>query len=149
MSQPLSITVDGWDDFIVGVDLANNSVQDLLNAGLQNSVTEIQSNVRQRAPHKTGNLQRSVLTSVNYPTAQVIVDEVYGTYVENGTAPHDIFPKNKKALYWNGAFSPVKAVHHPGTRAQPFFAPGVDASLAYVDDQLTKIADKLISFMAG
>lgn len=40
----------------------------------------------------------------------------YGEYLEDGTPPHVIRPKNKKALYWKGATHPVKQVNHPGTK---------------------------------
>lgn len=40
----------------------------------------------------------------------------YGEYLEDGTPPHVIRPKNKKALYWKGAAHPVKQVNHPGTK---------------------------------
>lgn len=43
----------------------------------------------------------------------------YGGYLEEGTLPHIIKPKNKKALYWSGAMHPVKEVNHPGTKAYP------------------------------
>lgn len=43
----------------------------------------------------------------------------YGRYLEEGTAPHIIRPKNKKALYWSGAKHPVAQVNHPGTRPYP------------------------------
>jgi len=45
----------------------------------------------------------------------------YALYVEFGTPPHIIKPKDKKALHWGGATGPiVKEVMHPGTRPQPF-----------------------------
>lgn len=43
----------------------------------------------------------------------------YGKWLEEGTEPHTIRPKGKKALYWNGAAHPVKAVKHPGTKKYP------------------------------
>lgn len=43
----------------------------------------------------------------------------YGRFLEEGTAPHVIRPKNKKALFWAGAAHPVKKVNHPGTKARP------------------------------
>ena len=39
----------------------------------------------------------------------------YGEILEKGQKPHDITPKNGKALYWKGAAHPMKKVHHPGT----------------------------------
>jgi hypothetical protein len=49
-----------------------------------------------------------------YPTAS------YARFVEFGTAPHVIEPKNGRALYWPGAQHPVARVNHPGTRANPY-----------------------------
>lgn len=43
----------------------------------------------------------------------------YGKYLEEGTKPHLIKPKGKKALFWSGASHPVKEVNHPGTSKQP------------------------------
>ena len=43
----------------------------------------------------------------------------YGRFLEEGTAPHVIRPKNKKALFWEGASHPVRQVNHPGTKAYP------------------------------
>jgi hypothetical protein len=40
----------------------------------------------------------------------------YAGYLERGTRPHVIRPRQKKALFWKGAEHPVRLVHHPGTR---------------------------------
>jgi HK97 gp10 family phage protein len=149
MSQPLSIQIDGLDDFINDVKKAHANSQPLVRAALQNSATKIQHNVRGHAPHKTGALQRSVLTTVNYPSAKVTVEESYGRYVEDGTRPHLITPKNKKALFWKGALNPYKSVKHPGTKANPFFQIGVEESILYVQEQFVKVSEKLITTMAG
>ena len=58
---------------------------------------------------------------------------LYGKFLEEGTAPHIIRPKNKKALYWSGAAHPVKMVNHPGTKPRPL-----------LEDTLRKNKDKLI-----
>ena len=46
----------------------------------------------------------------------------YAVYVEFGTPPHIIRPKNGKALHWKSGGKNVfaKSVQHPGTRPQPF-----------------------------
>lgn len=44
----------------------------------------------------------------------------YAIYVEEGAAPHEIWPNSKKALYWEGAAHPVKMVNHPGSPATHF-----------------------------
>lgn len=145
----LSVQIIGLEDFMSDVKRSTRDAKPLLSAALFNSATKIQSNARSQASHKTGALQRSVLTQVSYPSAKVSVEEKYGEYVEQGTKPHTIVPKNKKALWWNGAFSPVKAVYHPGTKAKPFFRSGVDMTSNYIDAQFTKVAENLIHIMAG
>lgn len=57
----------------------------------------------------------------------------YGKQLEEGTPPHVIRPKNKKALYWRGAAHPVKKVNHPGTRGYPV-----------IEDTLRSNKDRLI-----
>lgn len=51
--------------------------------------------------------------------------QIYAAYVELGTEPHIIRPKDKKALFWVGAKRPVTVVHHPGTRPRPFLRPAL------------------------
>lgn len=62
-----------------------------------------------------------------FPTAS------YAPYVEWGTRPHDIYPVNKKALFWAGAAHPVKVVHHPGSKANPFMERIVEASQSEIN----------------
>ena len=50
----------------------------------------------------------------------------YGQYLEEGTPPHIIKPKKKKALFWNGALHPVKMVNHPGTEAHAAIGPAAE-----------------------
>lgn len=121
----------------------------VVRAALINSMTEIQKQARERAPHRTGTLQRSILPELNYPTAIVAVNEKYGLYLEEGTGPYDIVPKNKKALFWKGAAHPVKRVHHPGLKARPFFWPGVEASKGFIDNQFTIVISRLTEALAG
>lgn len=41
----------------------------------------------------------------------------YALILDEGSPPHEIRPRTKKALFWRGARHPVKVVRHPGTRA--------------------------------
>ncbi|MER7131254.1 HK97 gp10 family phage protein [Streptosporangium saharense] len=56
--------------------------------------------------------------------------EPYGLFVEVGTRPHVIRPKNPNGwLRWAGSDGKVhlaKVVHHPGTRAQPHLRPALE-----------------------
>ena len=94
------------------------------------------------APVQTGNLRRSIrIGTVSDTQAQVIAGGAggvgYAMYVELGTKPHVIVPRNRKVLAWGGARrlsgslrSGAKAtnfarrVRHPGTKAKPYLLPG-------------------------
>lgn len=53
----------------------------------------------------------------------------YGEILEEGSKPHIIRPKNKKALYWRGASHPVKQVNHPGTKGKPIIGPTIESNM--------------------
>lgn len=145
----LKVEIVGLDDLLRDVKRAGGDAKPLVTAALFNSGNLVQRNVRNRAPHRTGTLQRSILNEVKYPAATVTVNEKYGQYIEQGTRPHDITPVNKQALYWKGALNPYKKIHHPGTKARPFFGPGVEASHEGIIDQFTKVIERLVREMAG
>jgi len=75
------------------------------------------------APFKTGFLRESITRRTTpkgftvYPTAP------YAKYVDKGTSPHMIFPRNATVLSWTapaGGQIFARYVHHPGTRGQFF-----------------------------
>jgi len=89
---------------LVGDGVANDLRNELLNA----------------VPVDTGQLKISIKVKPISGGWEISMNE-YGKYVEFGTPPHIIKPKNKKALHWGGSGGPiVKLVHHPGTRPNPF-----------------------------
>lgn len=85
------------------------------------------------SPVKTGNLRRSInVGRVTDRSAEVIARAEYAAYVEFGTKPHEIRPRNRRALSWKGRGGKAvfaKYVRHPGTRAQPFMIPGAQKAL--------------------
>ena len=98
-------------------------------------------------PRKTGNLGRSIhLGAVTPSRAETIASASYAAYVETGTRPHVIRPKNRKALRWaasgdarlsgsprsGGRVRFAKRVNHPGTRAKPFMVPGAKKAVEAV-----------------
>jgi hypothetical protein len=116
------------------------------NAGLLRKVALLA--VREQkllAPRKTGNLARTIHLGAVTPTrAETIASADYAAYVERGTRPHEIRPRNRKALRWaadgasarlsgtprsGGRVRFAKRVMHPGTRAQPFMVPGAQKAV--------------------
>ncbi len=61
----------------------------------------------------------------------------YGIWLEKGTPPHEIKPKDKKALFWHGAEHPVKKVMHPGTKSYAIVVPTVDVHLPRIRQTVT------------
>lgn len=61
----------------------------------------------------------------------------YGIWLEEGTAPHEIRPKRKKALYWKGASHPVKRVMHPGSKSYAILKPTAEMHLPRIRKTVT------------
>ena len=73
---------------------------------------------------RTGFLQQSIIFDLkSWHTGVIRAEAPYASFVEYGTKPHKILPKNKKALRFikDGEEIIVKKVNHPGSKAYPFF----------------------------
>ena len=108
------------------------------------------------APRKTGNLSRTIRLGALTPTrAETVATAHYAAYVERGTRPHEIRPRNRKALRWaadgasarlsgtprtGGRVRFAKRVQHPGTRAQPFMVPGAKKAIEGAGLKATVVA---------
>lgn len=56
---------------------------------------------KRTVPRRTGNLGRSIhVGNIGAETAEIIVSAGYAAFVEFGTRPHEIRPKNRKVLAW-------------------------------------------------
>jgi len=92
---------------------------------------EVEARAKQLAPVDTGRLRSSITVrpslSLRGPSVRVSADVSYATYVENGTRPHEIRPRRRKALKFKVGGRTVFAtvVHHPGTKGVHFMARAV------------------------
>jgi hypothetical protein len=77
---------------------------------------------------------------------KVGTDVPYAKYVIGGTRPHDIYPRDKQALFWAGAEHPVRMVHHPGTKPNPFLS---DAEAAMRLPVIAAIAKGVLTAKPG
>ena len=72
----------------------------------------------------------------------------YASFVEFGTAPHDIKPRFRRALRFPvpgpGGYAFAKRVRHPGTQPQPFMQPALEQSEAAIIDAFEGAADNAI-----
>lgn len=87
------------------VDLSNSVLNDMV-AG---------------CPVDTGELINDLDAQVIGKDARVGAATVpHAIYVEEGAGRHQITPRVKKALWWEGAAHPVQEVDHPGSPATHF-----------------------------
>lgn len=104
--------------------------------------TRVQNEARRLAPVDTGRLRSSIVTrSEDHGrtyTVTIGTNVNYAEAVENGTAPHRIYPRRAQALYWPGAAHPVAYVNHPGTAPHPFLAPAIAMAEVYLREELTR-----------
>lgn len=132
----LKIEIRQLKELIASFEKAPAVVKEEMRLAMRVSLRAIQT--RARAEHRfrthTGNLERSVTTQLvsNWPVVgRIKLDSAitkttdggsYGGYMHDGTKPHDIKPRDKRALRWVGksGFVFAKVVHHPGTKADPF-----------------------------
>ena len=92
--------------------------------------------VQSEAPRKTGRLKASVQKQYSGNGGIVFVSKAmcnYCDFVIDGTRPHDIIPKNKRALNVPG-WGVFKKVHHPGTKSNPF----VDKAVTAMDGEIER-----------
>lgn len=99
----------------------SGSIQLGIDAGMRNLVADVEAVSLDEVPVRTGNLHASITSYIAGRTGVVKATAKYAAFVHEGTKPHVIRPKNKRALFWPGAVQPAKAVRHPGTRPNPFF----------------------------
>lgn len=97
--------------------------------------------VQREAPRKTGKLKASVQKVSTNTGGMIFLSKSiapYSDYVIDGTRPHVIVAKNKRALFWKGGKHPVKKVKHPGTKSNPFVDRGFNKSMAEMQKQIDK-----------
>ena len=89
----------------------------------------------------TGLLRNSINAKVNSLQGVVSTNTEYARFVEKGTKPHIIKPKEKKFLYWKGASHPVKQVNHPGSKAKPYMIPALEEEVPNFMKELSNVFD--------
>lgn len=80
-------------------------------------------NAKKAFTPRTGHLQRSIQIRFEPLKAIISANAEYAAYVEFGTKPHMILPKNRRALKIpkQQGFIFVKKVMHPGSKPYPYF----------------------------
>lgn len=103
------------------------------------STYRVGARTRQNAPVNFGRLRQSIREKIRKFTGEVTVNVDYAGAVEFGTKAHVIRPNKKKALafkpgggfrFWDESGRVVfRSVKHPGTKAQPYLRPALEAEV--------------------
>ncbi len=126
------------------------SIQVALLKGGERLKREAIGNLRNNKSVITGVLAKSfnVIPDGDHNGVTVTTEVMYAPFVEQGTAAHDIAIKNKKVLATTegiggggGYIFFGKLVHHPGSKAKPFFVPAYEVARAQVLEELSQIVE--------
>lgn len=106
--------------------------KNVLRGGLRAGARVVQAvaagNIRTDSGELAASLKVSTRARGGEVKATVYTKVFYARWVEYGTRPHRIEPKNRRALALGGGF--VGAVDHPGARPHPFLRPALDTQAA-------------------
>lgn len=110
---------------------------------------QIAEEMRKEVPVASGRLRDSIRVKVLGDRIEIGPEGVdYGVYVQYGTEPHEIRPKNAQALRFNvnGKTVFASVVNHPGTEPNPF---ATRAAQKFLDSLGEKAADKGVQLIVG
>lgn len=142
----LTFKLDGLKEFEKSVKSyeirKKNQIKDLVSE----TITNAESFAISKTP--TGKVNGGNLKSswfVNYfnagLTGELSNSAEYAYWVEYGTSPHTIRPKNSRLLVFEGDNGMVftRQVNHPGTKAQPMLSPAMQKAEAFYYTRLARI----------
>lgn len=91
---------------------------------------ENQAKTNAKWTDRTGNARQGINGKSNFNGKKATITlshgVSYGRILEEGSKPHIIRPRKKKALWWDGLSKPVDFVMHPGTKGKPIIKPTID-----------------------
>lgn len=111
--------------------------------------------IRRRAPisptENGGRLRDSInmsrRSSGGGVSVRITSSAPYAKYVESGTRPHRIEPRQALALHWSdrGRDMFAKGVNHPGTKPNPFVRQAIDAMMPMMRQKLRQNVEQEFS----
>ena len=143
------ITIAGIAALTAAFETSPETSLPFLQRALAASSAILASNTtRATVPWRTGFLTQSFRAQMEGLTLRWFPTASYAPYVEFGTAPHIIEPKNGKALFWPGAEHPVRIVHHPGTKPNRFMERIVAASQDEINEMFGTALQQITAAIA-
>jgi hypothetical protein len=144
MSLDIKVKVNNIEQIKAAFGRAPQFMTKELAVAIRKTVLLIQAEAMKETPVKTGNLRASYKVLWEPLRGSVQPMASYAYLVHEGSKPHVIVPKNKKALFWTGAKHPVYSVNHPGFKGNPYLQRGVDNSQEKVDQIFTQAVQNVL-----
>lgn len=141
-------TITGLDELQKFLDQLPAKIEaNIMRSALAAGARVIGKEAKRNVPVRRGGLRASIRVSSRLKNGKVTAsvkagnkNAWYWRFVEFGTRPHDIKPKNRKSLFFAGMNKEI--VHHPGARPHPFMRPALDsqsaAAIQAVGEQIKK-----------
>jgi hypothetical protein len=145
-----SVTITGLDALVAKLRQAPEIAAPILLRALSASGAILAKHtVKGVVPWRTGFLTQSFRAELTAGQLTWSPTASYAPFVEFGTKPHVIVPKDKKALWWPGAAHPVRSVNHPGTKSNPFMERIVSESQSEIDAQFGNALSQITAAIAA
>lgn len=167
MAAQIVFEVEGMDELVKRMNQSTTRVKISLNEGLRQIGRLIvpaggTGPLAAATPVRTGKLKRSTVFQILGGAGEDQVLEVrqaarsesgdfYGFFVREGTAPHEIRPKNKQALRFmigdRVVFSQL--VRHPGTQANPYHVRVLNQLTPRIQNIINDMGVRVTAFLSG
>jgi len=145
-----NVTIQGLPQLIAALQQAPQIAAPILQRAISASGAILAKHtVKGVVPWRTGFLTQSFRAEVTAGMLRWFPTASYAPFVEFGTKPHVILPKEKLALYWPGAAHPVKKVNHPGSKANDFMGRIVEQSQDEINQQFGNALQQITAQIAA
>ena len=149
----MTIEIPGLNAMVNAFNKAQVEMPNYLKNAMSNSVSKVRTDAQSTVPVRTGMLKKSIQQTVQDSPliGKVIVGQPYGKYIEYGTKPHTIVPKNASVLAFpiGGSMVFATSVNHPGTKAKPFMTPAIEKNRTYIMDQFNRAMQSVVNILKG
>lgn len=110
---------------------------------LEQGSAVIENDLQRNVPVRTGRLRDSITREVYDDRAIIRTNSGYGRFVNNGTRPHDIFPRFGRFLRFeiNGRVIYAKRVRHPGFTGRRFVETTLSESVPKIMELIRRFWD--------
>jgi hypothetical protein len=144
-----SVEITGLSELVAKLKQAPDIAAPILQRALSaSSAVLAKHTVKGVVPWRTGFLAQTFRAELTTGMLRWFPTASYAPFVEFGTAPHTVYPKEKKALFWPGAAHPVRMVNHPGSKPNQFMERIVSESQGEINDQFGKALELIVAKMA-